>query len=158
MDGLGMLIFMGGVVTLIFAIIGIALYVLLAIGLYGLAKTENTGNEWFAFIPILQLYIIGKILGQVNIGGYTVPMLEIVFPLAPIAVSIVGGILGIIPVLGGLVQLLLNIALFVLSVVVIFNFYKRYRGEQAMLMTVLSIILPFMGPIYIFKLKDARPL
>lgn len=158
MDDLSVLLLMGGFVTILFSIIGILLYVLLAIGLYGLAKTEGTGNEWFAFIPILQLYIVGKILKEIRIGGYTIPMLELVLPLAPIAAPIVGSIIGIIPIIGGLVQLLINLALMVLYVVVYYNFFKRYRGDQAILMTVLSIILPFMGPIYIFRLKDARPL
>ena len=40
----------------------------------------------------------------------------------------------------------------------LFNFYKRYKGDGATLMTVLSVILLFMGPLYVFSLKNARPL
>ncbi len=158
MDDLSVLLLMGGFVTILSFIIGVVLYILTALGLYGLAKTENTGNEWFAFIPIIQLYIIGKILKEIRIGSFTIPMLELVLPLAPIAAAIVGSIIGIIPIIGGLVRLIINLALIVLSVSAMYNFYKRYRGEKAVLMTVLSIILPFMGPIFIFRLKDARPL
>lgn len=158
MDDLNMLLAVGGVASLLFFVIGIVLYVLFAIGLYGLAKTEKTGNEWFAFIPILQLYIVGKILKEVKISSYTVPQLELVLPLAPFAVMIAGGILGVIPILGGLVRLLLNLAYAVFSIIVTYNFYKRYKGDKATIMTVLSVILFFMGPIYIFNLRKAKPL
>jgi hypothetical protein len=158
MDNLEMFLLLGGVASLLFFIIGIALYVLFAIGLYGLSKTEGTGNEWFAFIPILQLYIVGKILKEVKISTYTIPQLELVLPLAPIAVLIAGSILGIIPLIGGLLELVLNLAFFIFSIIVMFNFYKRYRGDSATLMTVLSVILFFMGPIYVFNLRNAKPL
>lgn len=152
------LLLVGGLISFLFFIIGIALYVLFAVGLYSLAKTEQTGNEWFAFIPILQLYIIGKILKEVKISTYTIPQLELVLPLAPIAVAIVNSILGHIPVLGGILTLVLNLALAVLNIVVLYNFYKRYKGEQATLMTVLSVILFFMGPIYVFNMRNSKPL
>ncbi|MHB1394117.1 MAG: hypothetical protein ACYCYE_13810 [Clostridia bacterium] len=158
MDDLGTLLALSGFATLMFFIIGIGLYILFAIGLYGLAKTEGTGNEWFVFIPILQLHIIGKILREVKISTYTIPSLELVLPVAPIALIIVERILNVIPLLGGLLTILLNIAYAVFSIIVMYNFYKRYKGTQATLMTVLSIILFFMGPIYVFNLRKARPL
>lgn len=158
MDDPMKLLALGGFATLLFLLIGIALYVLFVIGLYGLAKTERTGNEWFAFIPILQLYIIGKILREVKVGSYTVPSLELILPLAPIALMIVGRILDVIPLLGSLLGFLLNVAYAVFSIFVMYNFYKRYKGAKATLMTVLSIILFFMGPIYIFNLRNARPI
>ncbi|MDF2520726.1 MAG: hypothetical protein K0R84_1354 [Clostridia bacterium] len=158
MNDLTALILVGGIASILFFIIGIGLYLLLAFGLYGLAKTEETGNEWFAFVPILQLYIIGKILKEVKISTYTVPSLELVLPIAPVAVTIVTNILDVIPVLGPLLSLILNIALTIFSIIVLYNFFKRYKGEQALVMTVLSVILFFMGPIYIYNLRNSRPL
>jgi hypothetical protein len=158
MDDPGMLLALGGLATLLFFLIGIALYLLFAIGLYSLSKTERTGNEWLAFIPILQLYIIGRILREVKVGAYTVPSLELVLPAAPIVLMIAGKILDIIPFLGGLLVFLLNIAYAAFCIIVMYNFYKRYKGQKAALMTVLSIILFFMGPIYVFSMRNSRPL
>jgi hypothetical protein len=158
MDNLEMLLVFSGVASLLFFVIGIGLFILTALGLYGLAKTENTGNEWFAFIPILQFYIVGKILKEIKIGTYTIPQLELVLPLAPIAVLIAGSILGILPFIGGLLSLVLNLAFAVFTIIVMFHFYKRYKGDSATLMTVLSVILFFMGPIYVFGLKNAKPI
>lgn len=158
MENLEMFLLLGGVASFLIFIIGIGLFILIAIGLYGLAKTEHTGNEWFAFIPILQFYIVGKVLKEIKISTFTIPQLELVLPLAPIAVLIAGSILEIIPLLGGLLSLILNIAYAIFSIIVLFNFYKRYKGDSATLMTVLSVILFFMGPIYVFNLKNAKPL
>jgi hypothetical protein len=158
MDNLETVLILGGLASFLFFIIGIVLYVLFAMGLYGLAKTERTDNEWFAFIPILQLYIIGEILKEVKISTYTIPQLELVLPIAPIAFFIAGSILGVIPILGGLLGLILNIAYAVFSIIVMYTFFKRYKGNQATLMTVLSVVLFFMGPIYVFNLRNAKPL
>lgn len=158
MDNLETLLLVGGITSLLFILISIALYVLFAIGLYGVAQTEKTGNEWFAFIPILQLYIVGKILKELKISTYTVPSLELVLPIAPIAVLVAGAIFDIIPLLGGFLSLILNIAYFIFSILVIHKFFKRYKGQQATLMTVLSVLLFFMGPIYVFNLRNSRPL
>ncbi len=158
MDDLNMLLAVGGFAAFLFFILGVGLYLLFSIGLYGLAKTERTGNDWFAFVPLLQLYIVGKILKEIKISNYTVPMLELVLPLAPIAVGIAGGILEAVPLLGTLLQMLLNLAYAVFSIMVMYRFYKRYKGDQATVMTVLSVLLFFMGPIYVFNLRKARPL
>jgi len=158
MDNLQTLFIVGGLTSLLIFILAIGLYVLFALGLYGLAKNERTGNEWFAFIPILQFYIIGKILKEIKISTYKVPMLELVLPLTPIAVMVAGNILNIIPVLGNLLQLLLNLTYAVFSILVMHHFYKRYKGDKATIMVILSVLLFFMGPIYVFNLRNARPL
>ena len=158
MDGLATLLAIAGLFSLLFLVIGITLYVLLALGLYGIAKNESLGNEWFAFIPILQFYIVGKVLKELKIGSYVIPSLEIVLPLSPIALMLAARILGVIPILGGLLSLILNIAYTVFGIIVMYHFYKRYKGEQATLMTVLSVVLFFMGPIFVFNLRNSKPL
>lgn len=158
MENLNTLLFVGGLTTILFFILVIGLYVLFVLGLYGLARTERTGNEWFAFIPVLQLYIIGKILRELRAGSFTVPKLELVLPLAPFAVMIVDKILNAIPAVGGLLSLLLNIVYIVFSIMITYNFYKRYCGGKAAIMTVLSVIFFFMGPIYVFSMRDSKPL
>lgn len=150
MDGLDMFLAFIGAFVLLLVLIGIVLYVLLAVGLYQMAKNENIEYEWFAFIPILQLYIIGKILKEVKVLDYTVPKLELVLPLAPIATMI----LNVIPFIGWL----LNLAYIVFSIIVMYYFFKRYKGEQATILTIVSVIFPFMFPIFIFSLRNAMPL
>ena len=42
-------------------LVGILVYLFLSYGLYAIAKKTNTNRGWFAFIPILNLYLILKI-------------------------------------------------------------------------------------------------
>lgn len=153
-----MLLAIGGLVSLLFFIIGIGLYILFAVGLYGLAQTEKIENPWFAFVPILQMYIVGKILKEIKISNFTIPQLELVLPIAPLAVMIGSAILDVIPLIGPLLGLLLNIILLAFSIIVMYHFYRRYRGDQATFMTVLSVVLFFMGPVYVFNLRNERPI
>ncbi|WHH61316.1 hypothetical protein [Petroclostridium sp. X23] len=150
MNNLSMLFAVLGVFMLFLFIIGIVLYVLFAIGLYGMAKNQQLENEWFAWIPILQLYIIGKILKEIKIADYTISRLEIVLPVATLAMIVLSGI----PVIGWL----LGLAYFVFNIFVTYQLFKMYKGDKATLMTVLSFILFFMGPIYIFNLRNASPM
>ena len=149
--GLPLLFAIIGGFALLLLVIAIGLYVLLAIGLYTLAKNENIEYPWFAFIPILQLYIIGKILKEIKIGNFTIPNLEIVLPVIPIAI----GFLNLIPIL----RSILSLAYFIFNIIVTYQFFKRYKGDQAVVFTVLSAISFFLlYPIFVFTIRNATPL
>ena len=47
-----------GVAILIFAVIGIALYVYFALAIQTIAKKTNTENDWWAWIPIIQAVLL----------------------------------------------------------------------------------------------------
>lgn len=46
------------------AVIGIVVYILTAIGLYTIAKRRGIRNAWLAFIPVLNVWILGSISDQ----------------------------------------------------------------------------------------------
>ena len=83
--------------TILGVIIGIAAYILTALGLYAIAKNRGMENPWLAWIPIAQFYIIGAIVKELKFGtAFTIPKMELVLPLGCLAAAILGGI----PVLG----------------------------------------------------------
>lgn len=45
-------------------VIGVALYISRSVALYNVAKVENFEYPWFAFIPILSIYLLLKITDQ----------------------------------------------------------------------------------------------
>ncbi len=47
----------------------LALFILKGIGLYTIGKRENVANSIFAFIPILSIFYMGKIIGKVRLFG-----------------------------------------------------------------------------------------
>lgn len=135
--------------SLIVAIGGIILYVLKSLGLYKLAANAGIQNPWLAWIPFCDLYLLAKITGNVKIASYEIPKLELVLPAGELAVILLSGV----PVLG----VILSIAFAVLCCFVIYKLYNIYRPSTAVLWLVLSIILPFMSPIFIFIIRDSRP-
>jgi hypothetical protein len=138
-----------GFFAFIFFIAGIAMYILAALGLYKLATNRNIENPWLAFVPIANLYILGLLVKKVNMGTFEVPSIELVLPAGCIAVAILGGI----PLIGWL----LNIAYLVLGLFTLYKLYSMYRPQQAIVWIILSVILPFMGPVFIFIMRNDTP-
>jgi hypothetical protein len=126
------------------AIVGITAYVLFSFGLMTLAKNKGIENAWLAWIPIGNLYILGKIVERVSIGSWEIPRLDIVLPIAGAVMW-----LGVIPVIGWLI----SIALLVLAGFVLHKLFSKYRPEQAVLYTVLSIALGLVW-IFVFIIRN----
>ena len=62
-------------------IIGVAFYVWFALCLYMIAKKTNTPNEWLAWIPIANFYLMCKIAGKPGwwMVFFFIPIVNIVF-------------------------------------------------------------------------------
>ena len=135
-----------GIITVV-AILGIAAYVLTALGLYKIAQNRGEENAWLAWVPIAQLYIIGKIIVEEKFGTFVIPRMDLVLPLGALATAALFGIL----VLGQLVA----IAYAVIAVYALYLLFKKYAPEQAVLYTVLSAIGLFA--IFIFVIRDKQP-
>lgn len=52
--------------------IDITFYLLMAIGIFTLAKRYNLKNRWLSFIPFFNLTLLGALLGKTNIWGIKV--------------------------------------------------------------------------------------
>ena len=141
--GLGLLIF-GWVFAVV---IGIAAYVLTALGLYKIAQKQGEPNAWLAWVPVAQLYIIGKIIAELKLGTLTIPRMDLVLPLGSVAVAIFSWI----PVLGWLLALAYY-AMFIYSLYLLF---KKYVPDSAVLYTILSALGLFA--IFIFIIRDKEP-
>ena len=144
------LLALGGLVIIILVLVSIVLYVLFAFGLFKMAKKEKIEFCWLAFVPVAQLYVIGKLIKELKLFKYVIPRHELVLPIAPLVYMI----LAQVPLIG----FLLWIATAVLEVAALYYLYKRYKGNSSIIMTVLSVVLFFMGPIFIFNMRDATPL
>ena len=140
-----------GAFIFVFVIIALIVYILLSLGLYKLAKNAGIENPWLAWIPIANLYILGKLVKNVSLGSLEVPSLEIVLPVASLATMVLGSV----PFIGWII----NLAYLILLVLVLYNLFKIYRPEQATLWTVLSIIFSFIGlpAIFIFIMRNDSP-
>ena len=135
-----------GTFFLVFALIGIASYVLAAFGLFTMANNRNIENAWLAWVPVAQLYIMGKLIKSLNIAGYEIPQVELALP----GIAIAGTVLGSVPLVGALFSL----ASLIIGLFALHKLYTLYRPDQATLYIILSFVLPFMGPVFIFLMRN----
>lgn len=143
-----------GTFLVFFLIIALVLYALLSYGLYKLALGRKMQNEWIAFVPIAQLYLLGKFIKKVTILKNDIPYIEVVLPVSAVIVGVLAGI----PVLG----LLLSLAFAVLVYTCFYRLFRMYKSkEEADIMIIVSIVsivlFGFMLPVYVFLMKDSKP-
>ncbi|UNC90759.1 hypothetical protein [Candidatus Contubernalis alkaliaceticus] len=137
-----------GAFLFVFAVIGLICYVLLAMGLYTMANNKGLENPWFAWVPILQFYILGQIIEEMRFGNFEVPNV----PVALVVAAVAPAILGTIPLIGWLISLA-SMVILLYSLYLLFDKYS----DNAVLKTVLSVVLPFLGPIFVFMMRNESP-
>ncbi|MDK2941501.1 DUF4190 domain-containing protein [Acetobacterium carbinolicum] len=147
-----------GIILAISLVVGIICYVFNSLGLYTMAKNRNLDNPWLAWIPFASSYLMGELINDdVSIGTWHIPYAKLFLPLMGLALSIVMMVLGFIPYLGAFVSILLSLALSFYYYAAQFWLYSIYDKDHRVLYLVLSIIFPFLGPIFIFIVRNRTP-
>jgi len=131
-----------GMLIAIFVIV-VPLYILMAVGLSKMAKNKGIQNPWLAWVPIGNFYMLGKVVDNVDVASMNINKLEMVLPVAFIAI----GILSNIPFLGGLISL----AFYVFLVFVAIKIAKMYAPEN---FTMYAVLTALFFPIMIFVLRN----
>lgn len=139
---------MAGFVSFIFLLIAIVFYVLKSLGLSAMAAKRGIENPWLAWIPIADLYIMGLLVGEMDLFGYHLDNLGLWVP----CIFVGGMILGMIPVLG----ILFSLAVLVFSIMFVYKLFQMYAPDQAVLYTILSILLGLFC-IFIFIIRNNEP-
>jgi len=111
-----------------------------------MAKNLDIQNPWASFIPIINLYILGKIIKNLKIGSYETSEPEKTLPI----ITIVCTFFSLFPIIGIIVSLIPALVYFFAA----YKLFKIYKPNKANLMIIVSSILPFMLPIYIFMLRN----
>lgn len=143
---LGGLIAMLGGLVFVFFILAIALYVLMGLSLMTMAKNKGIENPWLAFVPVGNMWIIGKIIETIELG-------EKKFENAALILT-VGCFVSIVPIIGSLLALVYMVVVYIS----LFKLYKMYAPENATLYLILTIFVGVAMPfIFYFKLKDVTP-
>lgn len=131
---------------LIALIIAIVCYVFTSLALYQMAKNRNIENPWLAWIPIANMYLMGKLLYEkVAFGSSIIPMAHVILPLLPI----VCGILAFIPYIGWLFPIV-NAVYYCAA---LYRLFRLYKPDNAVLYLVLSIIFPVLQPFFLFSMR-----
>lgn len=144
-----------GIILVVSLVIGLICYVFNSLGLYTMAKNRNLDNPWLAWIPLASNYLMGELINDdVSISTWHIPYAKLFLPLMGLALTVVMTILGFIPYLGAFIGILLSLALSFYYYAAQFWLYSIYDKDHRVLYLVLSIIFPFLGPIFVFIIRN----
>ncbi|GAB6181664.1 hypothetical protein JCM14036_29830 [Desulfotomaculum defluvii] len=138
-----------GLVLVAVLLVAISLYLMFSYGLYQLAKRQGLEYCWLAFIPYVQYYTMGKIIGEVRVCGFVIRHLQWVLLAAPLVYSL----LTLLP----FINVIAGIAYFIFYIIITYNLFNQY-SKSALIMTILSFIFPFLFPIFVFAIRNNSPL
>ncbi|MEL7661989.1 DUF4190 domain-containing protein [Acetobacterium wieringae] len=144
-----------GIILVVSLVIGLICYVFNSLGLYTMAKNRNLDNPWLAWIPLASNYLMGELINDdVSISTWHIPYAKLFLPLMGLALTVVMTILGFIPYLGAFMGIILSLALSFYYYAAQFWLYSIYDKDHRVLYLVLSIIFPFLGPIFVFIIRN----
>ena len=66
-------------------------YIMRAIGLYRIAKKSGCANAWLAWIPFGDLFLLGKVTGDVQLGKWTLKNTKLWLLLVPLVGGLICG-------------------------------------------------------------------
>jgi len=144
-------ILLGGGIFIILIVLAVALaaYIFLALALMGMAKNKGIENAWLAFIPFGNMFILGKILGTMDLFGQKIEQPELVLPV----VTLASAVLSAIPVLGQLIA----IASMVITLMAYYQLVERYKQGSGALYVILMIFVAPVGAYLLFTIRDNTP-
>lgn len=169
-----------------FGIIALVMYLLEAFGLYGMAKGSGIGKPWRGFIPFANTFLFGKIAERyvkkdgkksAKFGGLLLAfeILTLVFVAAffvffinmcvilfadmnsEAEITIAIGRTVIPMIFSCLVLVGVSIAYAVMYYVALWRIFTAFDYNNATVYFVLSILFSFLGPIFLFVLRNKQP-
>lgn len=142
LENIGQAIATIGITLIIIFILCIVMYIFKSIGLYKMLKRDGDSLAWLSFVPFGCLYTIGKAVGKTKIYGIEINNPEYVLPALIIS--------NMLPFMCGLSSFLFVLAFFGL----IYRLYQNKTPNFAVVLTILSILLPPLIPFFIFAIRN----
>ncbi|HHW39380.1 MAG TPA: hypothetical protein GXX18_19550 [Bacillales bacterium] len=127
----------------------LVVYLFGAIGLYSMAKRANINNEWLAFIPIGNAYIVGELIDE-RLKWFTVGSSG---GIKLLIICLGAIVLNLIPVIGNIVAILIGI----FWIVVYYWLFEKYSGSATVLTVVNVITGGLAGAFITFALRNKEP-
>ena len=168
-----------------FAIVAIVMYLLEAIGLYGMAKSSGISRPWRGFVPFANTFLFGKIAEKyqrrdgkrsAKFGGLLLAfeILTLLFSIATMAfvISMISVLATsyndselnasiVVPMIAMLVCCFVLIGVLIAYVVIyyvaLWRIFTAFDYNNATVYLVLSIFFSFLAPIFLFVLRNKQP-
>ncbi len=144
----------------------LAIYLMTAIALYLFAKDAGIENPWLSFIPLGNYFLMGNMAGELSLGNIRIKNTGLVLIIVSAASSSVSAFNSIFSnlieenvafalialVISG-ISLIISLAAGVFQGFVLYNIFRKYGENNALLFAVLSCIVPFALPIVFFYMR-----
>ncbi len=162
--------------ALFFLAVSLVCYIIKGISLYTLAKRRGIKNAFFAFIPVLNMYLVGNIADDIcatmnrktkyaqKILILYIISLGISFVTFPISIicalitSFTGTavILSVIMCLLGAASAVVSIGCDVYVYISLYRIYNEYAPRYSVVFEVLSIIFPVTQPFFLLYIRNKK--
>ena len=104
-------------------------------------------NPWLAWIPIVNFYCVGKMVGDIDMFKLHLSNTEIILPLA---FALFLG-LAYVPLVGTI----LSAAGLLVLVLAMYKLYQQFDPKNAFILTILTAILPILAtPVIMFIYRE----
>lgn len=168
------------ILWLVLMAFGIVSYILSSLGTYTIAKRRELNHPWMAWVPVLNLWILGSISDQYQyvvqdkirnkrkwlIGLYIAYIVVFLVSYIGIVVSAVASELSystngeealvvsvLVFLLGWLLAAGLGIAMSVIRYIAMYDLYRSCKPDNAALFLVLSILVSVTEPFFVFSCR-----
>lgn len=138
-----------GVLMSFYLLYAIIAYIFRSIGLYHMAKNRGIAHAWFAWVPILSNYIIGRLINNKVVLGDSIVTNHADFFLPFL------GFLGLTIMPTGNLAYVVTAAIWVYEISALWRLFKIYRPKSRVSFTIWSIILG--SGFFIFAVRDDKP-
>ncbi|NMA31066.1 MAG: hypothetical protein GX941_04580 [Candidatus Methanofastidiosa archaeon] len=148
--GYGWLAFFGAFLGIVL-LYGLIAYIVGAMALKRMADKLSIENSWFAFIPIANAYLLGKVAGdKLDLFGYQIENLAFIL----LGGSAISFVISQVPVIG----FLFGIAFAVVAYATLYKVYMMFVPNSAMLYLILSIVLAIIAPFLMYAASTKDPI
>lgn len=137
-----------GVFSIIAGLIGLIFYILTAVGLHKMAKDKGIHFAWLAWIPVFQIYLVGKLDDDKVLGIPAAGIILLIFPIITALSEFffgLGFITGIITAFG-----------YIFEIAAYYKLMHIYTNH-AILYTVSGVICPALMGLWIFLHRNSTP-
>lgn len=145
---MGFLLGLGVGIVLFFGLFAIVAYVLFALALMTMANKKGIENAWLAFLPIANMYILGKILGELDLFGNKIEQPEMVLPLITLASFVLSNF--------GFIGSLVSLAVFVVTLIAYYQLVEKYKKGSGVLYVLLLVLLAPLGAYLFFSIRENK--
>lgn len=136
---------------IVLLVVALVLYVLGAIGLSGIAKQTKTKSSWMAWVPVVNIYLIGKIAFNKGIGWV---LIILCFLSGSSETTINDEVVQSGSILPAPFNTIASLALALIGIATLYRMYRKV-SNRATLMTVLSILsCGILAPIFLFAIRN----